>query len=1508
MLRSIPRVKWEVRHATNRRPRLRTRLLLQGLEERATPALFVVSNLLPGGAGSLSEAIALANDETANPGLDTITFSVSGTIPVTATLSITSDITFNGPGVNNLIIDGENNVQVFNVSLGVTQTKVTFTDLTITRGLAVGTNGGGISANGCDLTLTNVAITKCSADLLGGGVFVNNGAVSITGSTISNNSSLTRGGGLTVQALSPTTIQNTTISGNTSTNEAGGIYFNNPATGVMHKMTNVTVADNISNAGLGGAIRNNGGLLEVSNCLITGNKSLAGGTYTALFHFGGQGLTLSSSTISLNSAVGATGGVRFNTTAPLVIDNCLFFKNTSTNGGSAGALVIGSGATNASVSITNSRFVENTTVAAGGNSGNGGAIRILPAINTTISNCTFEKNFGGSAGGAIFYASPVGVTHLVENCTFDSNSTNNSGGAISSSGDAAGGTILIRNSTFFNNTAPSGAGGALRAFSFGGNIVVENSTVVGNSGSSAGGLSIGSVTGTLNTPTMTILSSIVAQNLVGANPNSVNADVVRTTGTGAPTPIVSVDFSVVGVVAATPQFTEPTPGSNLKGNTTVPFNPQLGPLANNGGFGKTMIPLPGSPVINAGKANLLVTPFDQRGVGFPRDFGGGVDMGAIEAFNPAPVVANVNAPSVTSGAATTYEFELTFTDNNAIDVNSLKTVGAVTVSGGKFASPVDATFVSVDNPTNGTPRTAKFSITPPGGSWDVADNGIYTINITANKIFDTDLPTPLSVPAGAVGTFLVGYPITFVVNATNDEFTDTDGKLSLREAILAANASPGADIIVFDEATVFTFPQVIGYTNGQINITDSVTIIGPAQELTLNAQLQSNHFNITNPSSVITVNISKLTFLNGQRTSNAFGQNGGSINGTNEILVIDNCKFDSNFSALNGSAIGMVGGKLTVTNSLFTGNSVQFNFNFGGTVAMGALGELTIGNCTFTSNFAEGSGGAIRAEDAAKVQITNSVFSGNQVLNQNFVGGAMFIGGATVVDISGSQFVGNEQTNGGGGSGGGIAINGSPTITINKTLFDANKSNGGDGGGFWANAAATATIVMNDCTFTDNEALFDGGAVRIGGNSTLTVNRTTIADNKAGESGAGIAMEAGGSLTVNASTLSGNIANLSGGGIYSNGGTGAALVVSNSTLSGNEAQFDGGAIMVNSFGAAATVTIRNSTVAFNKANFGVTGGGGIALQGNLGAVTLSSTIVAENTAAVDAVDFASDLPVMVMGQNNLVGIADKGNINYEPGNPLNGTMASKTNPLLDTTLKLNGAPAGSTLTHALLPGSPAIDAGNNAAGLITDQRGPGFARVSGGKADIGAYEVQVAAPPPTISGPITINGGIQRSMVQTITITFSEPVTIMPGAFQVQGTALGPIGNVGLNIMQSGNVVTLTFNNTGVAIDPAGSLQDGKYKLSIFADKIMGSGGATLDGNNNGTAQGSPVDDVTFNFHRLFGDANGDGAVTATDFNAFRLDYGSPGPSIFDFDGVGGVTAGDFNNFRLRYGLSGYQP
>lgn len=180
-----------------------------------------------------------------------------------------------------------------------------------------------------------------------------------------------------------------------------------------------------------------------------------------------------------------------------------------------------------------------------------------------------------------------------------------------------------------------------------------------------------------------------------------------------------------------------------------------------------------------------------------------------------------------------------------------------------------------------------------------------------------------------------------------------------------------------------------------------------------------------------------------------------------------------------------------------------------------------------------------------------------------------------------------------------------------------------------------------------------------------------------------------------------------------------------------------------------------------------------------------------------------------------------------------------------------------------------------------------------------------APPTPTVLSTVINNGSAQRSLVIDIKVTFSESVLLLPGAFQVERTGFGTLGAVATDVVQVGSFVTVTFKAGGaVAIDPGNSLADGLYRLTISSDRVLGSSGGKLDGNGNGVEDPGMIDDPTLNFHRLFGDSNGDGAVSAVDFNAFRLVYGSTGPSIFDFDGDNQVSSADFNEFRTRYGVT----
>jgi hypothetical protein len=219
----------------------------------------------------------------------------------------------------------------------------------------------------------------------------------------------------------------------------------------------------------------------------------------------------------------------------------------------------------------------------------------------------------------------------------------------------------------------------------------------------------------------------------------------------------------------------------------------------------------------------------------------------------------------------------------------------------------------------------------------------------------------------------------------------------------------------------------------------------------------------------------------------------------------------------------------------------------------------------------------------------------------------------------------------------------------------------------------------------------------IGNSGTLTINNSTISLNRASVDGGGIC-QTGGTLTINNSTINGNSASVNGGGIYQTGGT---LTINNNTISGNSATNDGGGVFNQTGG---TLTINNSTVSQNSA----TVGGGID-----GPATLQNSIVASNSSG-----------------GNCSGTIVSNGYNLSSDNTCNFTHTGDliADPLLGP-LQNNGGP---TWTMALLPGSPAIDAGNPTGCtdghghlLKTDQRGqprPDSEDKTKTGCDMGAYE------------------------------------------------------------------------------------------------------------------------------------------------------------------------------------------
>ncbi len=362
------------------------------------------------------------------------------------------------------------------------------------------------------------------------------------------------------------------------------------------------------------------------------------------------------------------------------------------------------------------------------------------------------------------------------------------------------------------------------------------------------------------------------------------------------------------------------------------------------------------------------------------------------------------------------------------------------------------------------------------------------------------------------------------------------------------------------------------------------------------------------------------------------------------------------------------------------------------------------------------------------------------------------VAGGITVTMSGLDLRGGVATDGSGG--GGLRIESSANVTLTNVVVRDSRAASGGGGG----VNNSGTLTLDHCTITGNgnPADPDGGGIRnfgvlvgqdgsidhnsaffgggVSNSGTLSLTRTLVAINSAGASGGGLSNDSGatanvincslsannaanigggiqsaGSLTLERSTLTGNVATVSGGGILNSG----QLVVRNTTISGNTASTGTAGGLFSSAGSA---SLNNLTIANNQAPGGA---GGIV---NSATVNIGNTIVAGNSlptcggaSALISQDFnlfrdVSGCSFTGLTSHNLVG-----------PNPLLGALQN------------NG---GSTATHALLVGSPAIDAANLATSgtggfgfpcVATDQRG--VARPQDGNADtfarcdIGAFEV-----------------------------------------------------------------------------------------------------------------------------------------------------------------------------------------
>jgi large repetitive protein len=420
---------------------------------------------------------------------------------------------------------------------------------------------------------------------MGGGVLIDDaaGGCTVERVTFQDNSSPIGGSGLAiVSSTSPITLSGCTFDGNSSTR---GSALDVQTTGPV-SMTDTTLTNNTSTNVTCGGGTIQGATVTISGGDVSDNVGVGCG---GLGIQASDGVTIDGTTFRRNQgsgffaggvvAIAATGGVSFT--------NVEASGNSGGNGGGIAITAVGD------VALAKVRVIDNGTSA-----GLGGGLTVEAGGALTLVDSTVSGNVsGGGGGGGVFLGAGV---LAIEGTTIAQNRA--TGDGIGGGGFINAGALTITNSTISGNAAPFLAGGLLVT----GTGTIRNVTFVDND-ATTGSAMYG------DGGTVTVVSSIIA-------------------GTAA-------DHCVGTVTSG---------GTNLDSNGSCAFaasgdqndvDPQLGPLADNGGPTLTHLPSIGSPVLDRGAAADCPAT-DQRGEARPIDADGDgtsvCDIGAIEIRDACP--------------------------------------------------------------------------------------------------------------------------------------------------------------------------------------------------------------------------------------------------------------------------------------------------------------------------------------------------------------------------------------------------------------------------------------------------------------------------------------------------------------------------------------------------------------------------------------------------------------------------------------------------------------------------------------------------------------------------------------------------------------------------------------------------------------------------------------------------------------------------------------------------------
>ncbi|MBX3267890.1 MAG: CSLREA domain-containing protein [Acidobacteria bacterium] len=306
------------------------------------------------------------------------------------------------------------------------------------------------------------------------------------------------------------------------------------------------------------------------------------------------------------------------------------------------------------------------------------------------------------------------------------------------------------------------------------------------------------------------------------------------------------------------------------------------------------------------------------------------------------------------------------------------------------------------------------------------------------------------------------FAATFTVTKTADTNDGTcDADCSLREAIAAANAASGDDIIEF--SSLFDSQQTITLSGTELVLeaNGSITISGPGAGLLTISGNNASRILVTGPNVVATID--GITFTAG-----------------NGVGALNNGR---------GGAIYNAGGTLTITNSVITNNNGANGggLNNASSGSPAVPGTLIISNSVISNNTATGSGGAMQNFSTSTVTITNTTISGN---------------------------VSNGTTGGGGGQ-----YNG--RVNFTNVTFANNSAPSGSGGGFQTNG--TLGTIITNVTVVNNSSLNNGGGIHRGTTNVNFFIRNSIVAGNNGTAASPDVTNSTGGLQSEGNNIIGNV-------------------------------------------------------------------------------------------------------------------------------------------------------------------------------------------------------------------------------------------------------------------------------------------------------------------------------------------------------------------------------------------------